>query len=246
MKRLKVKKFLFVLLIFLMSSCGNAMPDNGKDSEILNGKTELDIAPEASDTLQGSDEYVLTEPIVVENGRKLTLKLHGKKLSEEDERYGINTIDVYDGDKLIQTISIHDAILAEWDGTDDFRGYTEAFTQDGGFTSQDMNFDGSGDIGLIGWMTNGANIPYYYWLWNKDKQQFEYAFSLSNAEVDSQNKQLITRTRDGAAQYDINYYKYDENGKLQNVKRIVKIREKDGKTITEIYELVDGSLRKIN
>ncbi|WP_324824203.1 XAC2610-related protein [Sinanaerobacter sp. ZZT-01] len=246
MKRLKVRSFLFVILIFLMSSCSNAVPENSSDPAILNGETESDLASEASDTVQDAAEYVLTEPIVVDNGRKLTLKLHGKKLSEEDERYGINTIDVYEGDKFIQTISIHNAILAEWDGTDDFGGYTDAFTQDGGFTSQDMNFDGSGDIGLIGWTTSGANIPYYYWLWNKEKQQFEYAFSLSNAEVDSQNKQLITRTRDGATQYDINYYKYDENGKLQNVKRIVKIREEDGKTITEIYELVDGRLEKIN
>ncbi len=231
---------LLLSIVFTMTACKTAV----NHTETIKGEKEGALHSDSSDAIEDGEEYIVEEAVIVDDGKRLTLKLHGKKLS--DDEYGINTIEVLDEENPIQSISIHDAILAEWDGTDDFDGYTQSFMKDSGFTNRDMNFDGSGDIGLMGWTTTGANVPYYYWIWNKEKKQFEYAFSLSNVEVDSKNKQLISRTRSSAVQYEVNYYEYDADGKLLNVKRIVRGKDKDGKMITDIYEIVDGELQKVS
>lgn len=49
-------------------------------------------------------EYVLSRPIVVGNGRELELKLHGKALG--NQQYGIREIEVWNGQKRIQTIPV--------------------------------------------------------------------------------------------------------------------------------------------
>lgn len=244
---------LIFCVVFLTSDCGNMASSSNDAMLTLNDVSTPAASPASSSNLQNADEYVLTELITVENGKNLTLKLHGKKLFEESGQYGIRAIDVFDGETQLQTIFVHDAIAAYWDDTSDyFDGYTETPLQDGGFTRQDMNFDGSEDIGLIGWITTGANIPYYYWLWNEDKQQFEYAFTMCNAEVDMENQQLISCTQGGSIENYTDYYQYDENGLLQNTKRIVEtwgIGDEDGEgriVATETYELIDGELQNIN
>ena len=191
-----------------------------------------------------SGEYTLYYPVFVDANKQLTLKLHGKKLPGDNQTYGIREIEVFDGDSLIQNIMIKDAIIAEWQ-QDVFGGYTETYSENGELIRADMNFDGSEDIGLMGWVTAGANIPYYYWLWNADQQRFDYAFCLSNAEADAQTRQIISGTRNGADSYYTNYYEYGADGKLQNVKQVIETTDESGATTVETYELVDGTLRKV-
>lgn len=181
------------------------------------------------------EEYTLTYPMTV-GDRTFTLKLYGKVLSC---MYGLRDIEVYESDKLIQTISMKDAILKEWK-EDDFGGYTQAFDKEGGLTLTDMNFDGYNDIGVTAWTTAGANIPAYYWLWNEKEQQFVYAFCLDNAEADPKTKQIVTGTREGANVYHTDYYEFDKSGQLIHVKRIIETYDEAGKsTSTEQNEFPD-------
>ena len=171
------------------------------------------------------EEYTLTYPMTV-GTRSLTLKVHGKVLSC---MYGLRAIDVYEGETLLQTISMKDAILKEWK-EDDFGGYTQAFDKEGGLTLTDMNFDGYNDIGVTAWTTAGANIPAYYWLWNEKEQRFVYAFVLDNAEADPKTKQIVTGTREGANVYYTDYYEFDKSGQLIHVKRIIETYDEAGKS----------------
>jgi len=189
------------------------------------------------------DSYTLDRSVTVSGGKALTLRLHGTRLN--DSEYGISTVDVLDGDKVIQTVSVKDGIDDQWGGSSDAGTTTESFSPDGDLTTADMNFDGAGDIGLTAWTTPGANIPAYYWLWDSDKQQFLYAFCLCNAKVDTTNQQIVCETRDGAAEHDTDYYTYDDSGKLQNVERVVETVDESGKTVTKTYVLDGGKLQEV-
>lgn len=218
--------------IFLCAACGTAAPPidvSAPGGSVPRLAADASGAADASALEDGS--YAVNRTITVDGGRTLTLLLHGKK--QPDNAYGISSIDVLDGETTLQTISVHDAIMKEW-GADDSGGCAESSAEDGGFTATDMNFDGSGDIGLQGWNTAGSNVPYYYWLWDSDTEQFRYGFCLCNAEPDPDTKQIVCGTRDGAREYDIDYYQYDETGTLQNVRRVVQTVQDDGTTREEV------------
>ncbi len=188
--------------------------------------------------------YTVTAEITVDNGRKLDLILHGFR-PEDRSCYGIDKIDVYDGADLIQTISVKEAMLEE--GTANYgyiEGYTETWDEDGGLYIGDMNFDGVEDIGLFAWIPL-VNIPYYYWLWDKEEQQFTYAFCICEPTlIDTEKEQIEVYLRDGASGRCTEYYAYDENGELQLVGYIYDDYS-DDVLKREIYELIDGEMQLI-
>lgn len=156
--------------------------------------------------------YTYETEIVVDNNRKLGLVLYGTR---SEYFYLIDKVEVYDGEKLIQSGLVEEAVTAEWGEGSSY--YTESTREDGGISVADMNFDGAADICLQGWVAN-ANIPCYYWLWDKETEQFSYAFCLCNAETDIEHRQIISRMRDGANAYSTDYYAYDEKGALQKIR----------------------------
>ena len=249
-KKEKLYAILSMLIICMfVTSCGNkaSINTNANISKPTSDSEELQISIDNSSeiaNIDNSDEYILSYPISVTDNKKLTLKIYGRKLSNDPEQYGICEMEVFDGEKLIQNIKIEDAIVTEW-GQDDYNGYTQSISKDGGLTTIDLNFDGFNDIGLVGWLPAGANTPYYYWLWNEEKQCFQYAFCLCNIEVDLENKQLISNTRDSANCYIIDYYKYDDNNQLQNIKQIVETIQEDGTVKSETYKVNNGELQTV-
>jgi len=191
-------------------------------------------APEETRTL-GENEYVLNANITVDDGRELSLRLCGVK--NANQTFGISEIDVYDGDAILQTIDVKEAIAAEWD-----EGYTsdatEAYAEDGGLTVSDMNFDGAGDIGLLGWLTAGANEPYYYWLWNGEAGRFEYAFCLCNAVPDEAAGQIVSATRVGADCSVTDRYEYAADGGLLLAKREIEAEGKSEEAAARLSDLL--------
>lgn len=179
----------------------------------------------------GNDTYTYETEIVVDNGRKLGLVLYGTK---SEYFYLIDKIEVYDGEALIQTGLVEEAVIAEWGEGGSY--YTESTREDGGISVTDMNFDGAGDICLQGWVAN-ANIPCYYWLWDKEEGRFSYAFCLCNAETDREHRQLISRIRDSASCYSTDYYVYDENGALQKIRYEY---EDYNALLKKTYDLIGG------
>lgn len=189
--------------------------------------------------------YTYEYPIIVEGDRELTLKLYGNEI-KENGLYSIYQMKVYDKEKLIQTIIVKDDIAAEWGEGTSING-TESWYKDSGFTGIDINFDDSQDIGLMGWVPARGNLPYYYWIWNTKNQQFEYAFSLPNLKVDRQEQLLITEHVVSGQGDDTDFYRYNEDGTLLNVKRISRNFDfESGKLLVQVYELVDGKLEQVD
>lgn len=188
-------------------------------------------------------EYTCTAEITVDNGRELQLVLHGTK---DEYFYLIYKIEVFDGEKLIQSGLVKEAVMAEWeeDGSGEEENYyADSWVEDGFLSVADMNFDGAGDIAIQGWVTNGANIPCYYWLWNEEAQQFTYAFCICNAEIDEAQKLIVSHMRDSAVCYSTHYYAYDEDGKLQKIGYEL---EDYGELIKSIYELQNGEMKLVS
>lgn len=188
-------------------------------------------APAASYLAEKTGNYTYEAEIVVDGGRELGLVLYGV---QSEYFYLIDKIEVYDGEKLIQSGLVEEAVIAEWGEGGSY--YAESVREDGGISVADMNFDGAGDICLQGWVAN-ANVPCYYWLWDKETEQFSYAFCLCNAEIDTERRQITSRTRDGANAYITDYYAYGEKGELQKIRYEY---EDYHALIKKIYDLTDG------
>lgn len=225
----RLVSILLIILESISGLCGDAAADFFGDRFAARWDEHV-----ASYLVQkaGNDTYTYETEIVVDNGRKLGLVLYGTK---SEYFYLIDKIEVYDGEELIQTGLVEDAVIAEWGEGGSY--YTESTREDGGIGVTDMNFDGAGDICLQGWVTNGANIPCYYWLWDKEAEQFSYAFCLCNAEIDEESGQIISRMRDGAIGYSTDYYVYEENGELQKIRYEYEDYEA---LIKKTYDLIDG------
>lgn len=92
--------------------------------------------------------------------------------------------------------------------------------KDGGVFMTDLNFDGYEDLCFQGWVTAGANIPYYCMLWNPDSQSFEYSAVLCNVEADAEEQWISSWERVGGGQYVTAYYRYDEANRLHLVRYV--------------------------
>lgn len=217
---------IFICAALLAATCGCSTPEPSPSPA---------AAEETPEAALAEGEYVVNSAITVDGGKKLSLILHGEK--QENGLFGITKIDVLDGEALLQTIEAKEAIEAEW-GDADQSGATQAHEENGGLTVDDMNFDGSGDVGLVGWVTAGANVPYYYWLWNVAAQRFEYAFCLCNASADNDAKQIVTYERVGAGCYVTDRYKYAADGSLVLAMREIETEGERSAAFDELTALL--------
>lgn len=123
------------------------------------------------------------------DGRFLEVRL---LTTEPDQSYfPVHRIEVYEGGStLLQTIDTVTLPQPEdyaWDGCFVNRGYTV-----GEPIVKDLNFDGSQDFGLLAVSGYPHNVPYNYFLWNQEKNCFEYAFTrFSELEPDPVRRELV-------------------------------------------------------
>jgi len=109
---------------------------------------------------------------------------------------------------------------------------------------EDVNFDGFPDIRLTQYIPVTNEIPYYYWTYNPEKNQFERNMEfekLTSPVFDHDSKIISSVWRQDAFHFGTSYYKYNNNS-------LVLIKEKeeiyddyDKKKIIE-KELIDGKL----
>jgi len=189
--------------------------------EAITKKTEPESETDSPSNLKNnSDEVLKVLEMPLEDGKVLTLFVIGKKAEGDIGLYGVREVSVYEGDKLIQTILIQEAINADGvDGIDE--GYTACFTKEDSASLKDVNFDGYMDLEVCGWTPNNS-IPYYYWCWNNDIQQFEYSFCLQLTEIDEENKLLIASYKVENSLYYTDYYRVNDKNKLELVKRDIE------------------------
>ena len=165
------------------------------------------------------DHVLLALDAPLADGRTLRLEAVGKRLDEYSA--GVREVRVYDGDALIQTILSREVIEAEWDEgmPEAFYHYTECWSPEESMEVLDLNFDGSADFGLFGWICNNT-IPYYYWIWDPETEQYQYAFTLQGAEVRPEAQEATAEYKSGSAgsQWITEVYKPDKNGDLYLVR----------------------------
>ena len=201
------------LLLLLLASCAAPAEENSPEPETP--ETPEETVPAAS---EAEDRVLLTLEAPLAGGRTLTLEAFGRTLDEYST--GVREVRVYDGADLLQTISVREATEIEWEFGDgvlneEFYDYTECWSPEETMEALDLNFDGNTDFGLFGWKPNNT-IPYYYWLWDTETEQYRYAFTLQEAEVHPETKEVSAEYKSGSAgsQWITEYYKPDENGGL--------------------------------
>lgn len=145
--------------------------------------------------LYETGEAVLHTESVVLGDLALTLDGIGSKVN--DYAWGIRAIEVRDGDTPLQTIEMTEAADDPDGGLDEYTSCPEPGWL---FRTVDANFDGYDDIEVFGWVPNNT-IPYFYWLWNPETQQYEYRFRLQGPTIDPSSRTLTAEYRESAAVY---------------------------------------------
>jgi len=216
-----------VSIIFL-SACGKK--DSAADTytsveksaeEVITEQTGPELeADSSSSPRENNDEVLKILEMPLEDGKVLTLFVIGKKAEGDIGLYGVREVCVYEGDNLIQTVLIQEAINTDGvDGIDE--GYTACFSEEDSAALKDVNFDGYLDLEVCGWTPNNS-IPYYYWCWNNDTQQFEYGFCLQLAGIDEENKLLIASYKVENGLYYTDYYHVNGKNKLELIRREIE------------------------
>jgi len=114
-----------------------------------------------------------------------------------------------------------------------------------GLVLEDMDFDGFMDMRLMQFVSAGANIPYYCWLWDPPAQRFVYNEALSDIPsplFDPVKKQVLGFATNGAAEYIDSVYEY-RGAELTLVARTITGYDYEGGTvIVTTEELVDDQI----
>ena len=213
-----------LLILLLCVGCGQALPESGTPAEAP-PEEPVQAAPAEEPEKEPSEEaetpedgVLLTLEAPLADGRTLTLEAVGKV--EDEYTAGVREVRVYDGDALLQTASVREAIEKAWDFGDgilaeDFYNYTKCWKPEGSMEVLDLNFDGNTDFGLFGWPANNT-IPYYCWLWDSDTDQYQYAFVLQEPKVHPETGELTGEYKSGTAgsQWIKEVYKPGGDGRL--------------------------------
>ena len=214
-----------LLALLLLSAC--AAPTAPAQAETENAPPVQEppeaAAPEEESPEGPSEDHVLlTLEVPLADGRTLTLEAVGRV--EDAYTCGVREVRVYDGDELIQTVLSREAIEIFWGDSDLLPGesvseYTSCWTPEGSMMVLDLNFDGNTDFGLFGWPANNT-IPYYYWIWDEEAEQYRCAFVLQEAEAHPETGELTAEYKSGSAgsQWIVEFYRPDENGNLYLVR----------------------------
>ncbi len=254
-------------LLALVSLAGCGAPDSGAlpegspavSEETVPAETPAPDAGAAEDSGSGAEEhppagvteeYTLEQPVTVDHGRTLTLRLQCRRVASGYGawNYGVGSMDVLEGGELLQTLSVGEAMrAAEGADASDEEGWTHCYEGLYLPESVDLNFDGAEDIRLMEGLGT-VNGRYLHWLWDPEAGQFRYGFVLVgyDFQIDADARQLVTEGRGGWGNYYTDYYQYDESGALQLVKEIHTEPPdwegaKEGDFLETVHELVDGA-----
>lgn len=213
-----MRRLASLFLLLLLSACAAPAEPPEEPEETPPVQEESPGEPREVPGDGAEDRVLLTLDAPLADGRTLTLEAVGKV--EDEYTCGVREVRVYDGDALIQTVPAWEANMAFWGDSDLLPGesvseYTSCWKPEGSMTALDLNFDGNTDLGLFGWPANNT-IPYYYWLWDEETEQYRYAFVLQEAVAHPETGELTSEYKSGSAgsQWIVEYYKPDENGDL--------------------------------
>lgn len=193
-----------LMLSIIVSGCGTSAPKSSETYESTITETTVTIQmPEA----------VYEFPVVASEDRELIICLHLEEL-EDFSAKEIRKIEVYDGDQLLQTITkddIPEVTDYAWDGL-----FLNESNKVGLPDVRDLNFDGAEDFGLLAVFAYPQNVPYSYFIWNAEKELFEYKFTAFGPgwlQIDDSQKCLVEVSNEGMETYE-KYFSFDLNGNI--------------------------------
>lgn len=212
-----MRRVITLLLTFLLlSACAAPAEESPETPEVP--ETPVQTVPEEAypEIGETEDRVLLTLEAPLADGRTLTLEAVGKVEDEYSTR--VREVRVYDGDRLVQTVQAREGNMAFWGGGGLLPGesvseYTHCWVPEGCAEAVDLNFDGNTDFGLFAFPVNNI-IPYYYWIWDPETEQYRYAFTLQGAEAYPDERELRTSFRVSPVRWEMDYYTPDENGAL--------------------------------
>ena len=212
------------------------IPDTTLPSEEDTEAESHDDAMTQEEASEWEDHVLLTVEAPLADGRTFTLEVVGKK---RKYHYGVSEVRVYDGDMLLQTVFVAEGIVKnaidtyseeyvervlpgiseeltvdEINSLPEDMKYTECWSIEDTIDVLDLNFDGNADFGLFGWAPNNT-IPYYYWTWDEEEEQYRYIGICQGAKLDLEAGEVACDYKwDSAGRYATDYFRPDENGDL--------------------------------
>lgn len=214
-----MRRLLMLALALLALSACAAPADTEEKPAPPPRETPEAAAPEEVSPVPTEDRVLLTLDAPLADGRTLRLEAVGKNVDEYSA--GVREVRVCDGEELLQTILSREAIEAEWgEGmAEDFYDYTECWVPEETMEALDLNFDGNADFGLFGWRCNNM-IPYYYWTWDPESEQYRFACILQGADAHPETGETTAEYKSGTAgsQWITEHYRPDKNGDLYLVR----------------------------
>ncbi|MDE6590257.1 MAG: hypothetical protein K2K53_07975 [Oscillospiraceae bacterium] len=137
---MKKTALLLLLIALLCTACGQTPAISEEPTPEPTPDATEQAAVTATTAPETEDHVLLTRNAPLADGRVLTLEAVGKALDEY--YYGVREVQVYDGDTLLQTISVRSSIEAEWgDGmVADFYDYTSCPSPGVSMEVHELNF----------------------------------------------------------------------------------------------------------
>jgi hypothetical protein len=188
------------------STSDSSTDSNGSNPSDSSEKTETPSTEPAQPLEDDAHAYTLKRA----GGTDLTVVLEVQPFS--DFQLSVDQILVYEGSKLVQTMDISALDYANSDYL--FDGLFED-VESGGVSVdvQDLNFDGTEDLGIMCGMT--YNGPRLWFFWDEDAKQLQPdLFTSLDLTVDTENQQIIDTWRDGNVGTDTYTYAPNAQGKL--------------------------------
>jgi hypothetical protein len=147
------------------------------------------------------------------------------------------------GDRETGAFSAYGIHVIAPDGKEHMLDQFDAFLPDGSEVDalyvEDVNFDGYADLRIMKYLPGGANVPYFYWLFDPESQQFQESKALEvvvSPRVDVSRQELISQQRVSAAEYLTEYYKLRGPVPVM-VRRDVRKFKPDGSSVLQVYEI---------
>lgn len=212
---------------------------------------DAELLEQLSRLYDTGDAALRTVSATVDGGRELTVKAVGHP--SEYGVWAIHTLEVYEGETLLQSVTVRDMTAQACASEPDFAEYPDIYIEDETASpfledcliAGDLNFDGADDLRLSLRMGN-VNTCWLCLLW--DGERFGSALDLVGYDltVDAAARRVVTASRDGWGRYDREYYAPDESGGLRLVRReedhAADPSDENAKGERIIYELQNGEL----